>query len=397
MSLDQMLSLGYYPIGVDIGATGVKLLQLRKQGPNFGLVAAARVDLPTDDRMLQSDEYVSRLSAAIARRAETGGFRGKRCVLSLDDRMLRVRSVRHPLIPEAELDKAIRLDAPTRLGFAEGEEGEYGWLQAGEVRQADEAKQEIILVGAARARVEQLVFALVEAGLRPEAVEPGFIACARSFSRTLRRAVDQAVTRVVINIGERTTGVMVTRGQTVAFYKPLEIGGDTMTRAAAERLGLEVDAVRDLRKQRAAAAARGEEPRDARVDRALFESVRPLMDELAREVSMCLRYYGVTFRGSRPDACLVVGGEAEEPQLVQLLADELHVPTSVGRPLEGIEISNGAALGGDSSSARAEWAVSAGLALRSWHLRQTSRSRRRGTDRSAETTPPAPQQARSAA
>lgn len=381
MALEHLLNIGHQPFGVDIGATGVKMLQLRKVGSGFSLTAAAHIDLPTTVEELQSEEYATRLATAIARRADTGGFHGKRCVISIDDRMLRVRSVRHPLMPEMEMDRAVRLDAPNRLGFADGEVGEFSWLHAGEVRQGDEVKEEIVVVGAGRDRLEQLVFALVRAGLRPEAVEPGFVACARCFGRSLRRAVDQAVTRVIVDIGDKKTGVLVTRGQGVAFYKPLEMGGDAMTRAAADRLGLEIEAVRDLRRQRAAAAARGESFSDARVDRALFEAVRPLIDELSREVSMCLRYYGVTFRGARPEACLIVGGEAEEPQLAKLVGEELHVPTSVGRPLSGVTIGENSALASARELARPEWSVATGLCLRSWQAKYDGKSKRRMTDR----------------
>ncbi len=382
MAFDHLLNFGRLPIGIDIGASGVRMVQMRRRGSEFALVSAARIDLPTSDHELNSEEYAGRLAAAIWRRVETGGFRGRECVLSPDDRWLRVRSVRHPPMGDAEMDRAVRIDAPGRLGYTDDELAQYGWVRAGEVRQGDESREEVVVVGADRSRLEQLVFALVKVGLRPEAVEPGFMGVARCFGRSLRRAADQSVTRVIVDIGERLTGVMVTRGQGVAFYKPLELGGEAMTRAASQRLGLDLDAVRDLRRQRAAAWARGATPSDARVDRAIYEAVRPLMDELARETAMCLRYYGVTFRGSRPEACLVVGGEAEEPQLTKLLGEELHLPTSVGRPLDGITAPADSAHGGGGGGAlaRPQWAAATGLGLRNWQLKQEKVARRRRTD-----------------
>jgi len=400
MALDHLFSLGCLPIGIDIGASGVRMVQLRRKGTEFALVCAARIDLPTSDHELNSEEYATRLATAIGRRAETGGFRGRHCVLSPDDRWLRVRSVRHPPMADAEMDRAVQIDAPGRLGFAEEEMVEYGWLRAGEVRQGDESREEVVVVGADRSRLEQLVFGLVKAGLRPDAVEPGFMGLARCFSRSLRRAADQGVTRVIVDIGERQTGVMVTRGQSVAFYKPLELGGEAMTKAASERLGLDLDAARDLRRQRASASARGATPGDARVDRAIYEAVRPLMDELAREVAMCLRYYGVTFRGSRPEACMAVGGEAEEPQLIKLLGDELHIPTAVGRPLEGIDIGPESSLGGGGGGAnlaRPQWATATGLGLRSWQAKQERFTRRRRVDGEAVSARGAASDARAAA
>lgn len=373
--LRRLFQPGTLPIGIDIGASGVKLLQLRT--PSAGqssLEAIARADVPpVPGEGVDHPDHLTRLIEAVARKVCEGGFRGSRCVLSIDDRLLRIRSVRQPHMPLNEIDKAARLDAPTRLGFTEPSECQVGWLLAGEVRQGDDSRDELIYVGAQTAPVERLVYGLADAGLRPLAVEPGFIATARVMTRTLRRAADQAVVRLLVDIGSETTGVILTRGRSVAFYKQLEFGGHAMTRAASERLALEPATIQDLRRQRMLSASGLGEPIDPKVDRALYDAVRPLLGDLAHEVGLCLRYYSVTFRGAKPETCVLLGGEAAEPRLAECFQESLHIPASTGKPLEGVRVRDGLR-GGVDRSPGAEWCVAAGLSMR---VREDTRSRRR--------------------
>jgi type IV pilus assembly protein PilM len=391
------------PIGIDIGAGGVRLFQARRtgfSGESIEAVAAARLELPFTADEPGSAARTAQIAASLKARLAAGGFIGRACVLSLDNRLLRVRSVRHPRMPDDELDRAIALDAPARLGFApSGGTGgaadekqaacEIGWLRAGEVRQGEEFRDEVILVGAAHDPIERLIFALAGIGLRPQAVEPGFVAAARPFTRALRRTEDQNTVRVIVDVGLLSTGVTIIRGQSIAFHKPLELGGLSMTRAAAQRLGLEPDALISIRRQRQSRL-----PIEPRVDRAVFEAVRPTLADIANEVSLCLRYFGVSFRGSRPESCLIIGGEAAEPHFDEILSSTTNLPAAVGHPLTGISLdrlqpalpaAGGGAANGPTVTDDAAWTVAAGLSLRGL---PTSKRHMGERERAADTAAP---------
>ena len=359
--LHSVLQTGATPIGVDFGASGARLLQLRRGRRGLELLAAARCDSDTSDPT--DPKRLSGLTSAIAERLDAGGFRGRRAVLSLDDRLLRVKSMRLPALPDDETDQALRLDGAERLGFPAGE-AEIGWIRAGSVRQGDDAREEIILVGALRRDVEACVDAAAAAGLTPIAVEPGFQACARAVGLRHRREVDQRHVRVVVDVGARLTGVIILRGDRVAFFKQLEWGGDALDLAASQRLGLEPDTIRGLRRQRRAGAT----PLDPRVDQVVFDAFRPLLDHLAHEVTLCVRYAMVTFRGDRPEAALVVGGEAEEPRLVEAIASAIGAPASAAEPLTGVDTSHATFAGADRRGSLSQWVTAMGLALRATHV-----------------------------
>ena len=372
------------PIGIDIGSAGVRLMQLAQGRRGLRLVATARADAPSGaapDDPAAIDELVGSVTNAV----RAGGFSGNACILGLDDRVVRTRSFRQPPLSDGELNKAAALDGAEKLGFAAGEEAEIGAFVAGEVRHGEDLRHEVIYAGASRKPIERLVFGLMQNGLRPLYVEPGFCASARAFARTFQRAEDRLSVRIVVDLGWTSASVLLLRGPDVAFYKRLELGGERMTQHAAERLDLDVSAVGDLRRRRLLADRPGAIPVDPKVDRAILQVTRPLLNDLAHEVKLCMRYYAVTFRGIRPECCHIVGGEAREPGLIEAFKSALHIPSKIGDPLMGISVQEAIGAGRTrvvAGAAAPEWAVACGLGLRlsQRQARRSMRQRARVTD-----------------
>ena len=60
--------------------------------------------------------------------------------------------------------------------------------------------------------------------------------------------------------------------------------------------------------------------------------MRPLLNDVVKEVVLCLRYYGVTFRGHPPAMIMLAGGDGLEPNLDKLLQQACKIPVSVDDP-----------------------------------------------------------------
>jgi len=88
-----------------------------------------------------------------------------------------------------------------------------------------------------------------------------------------------------------------------------------------------------------------------------------VIDELAREISLCFRYYSVTFRGQRPNQVVFAGGEAYEQTLINALKRHLGIDIEVTEPLRGFDLS-GVDFPADKRAMLCEWAVAAGLCLK---------------------------------
>lgn len=363
MKTPRLFRSSTLPIGIDLSATGAKLLQLRQTRHGYAVVSAARIEASPNADASTPQERMAPVLEAIAKRWQGTGMHGRRCVVGVGRSLVRTRSIRQPRMPLEEAERAVQYEAPDRLGFEPDDPSEIAWIRAGEVRQSDQLRDEVIVIGAATATLEWVIDSLADAGLRPIATEPSFVSSARCFERAGRRESDDDISRVLIDVGMGSTDLTLLRGSSITFYKTLDVGGARMNSLVAERLGLDADGAADLRTQRMQPSRRTMDlPRDERTERAVFEAIRPAIDELAREVAMCLRYYAVSFTGARPSYALVMGGEAAESGLVEQLQRGVGLPCRLARPFDGVSI--GDAFAGAADAARAQWAAAVGLSLR---------------------------------
>ncbi len=95
---------------------------------------------------------------------------------------------------------------------------------------------------------------------------------------------------------------------------------------------------------------------------AVHDAIRGSIDELSREVGLCLRYFSVTFRGRRPASVKLVGGEAYTEQLAHLFDESGHVRAEQFVLSDRVDFSRiGDMVGSD--AAHSEWSVATGLAM----------------------------------
>ncbi|MFG0257555.1 MAG: pilus assembly protein PilM [Phycisphaerales bacterium JB043] len=360
------------PIGVELNTRCVRLLQLRRDGGKLSVIDGASMPIEVGDEGLSSQAYSHEMRKAMRAMLSEHRFRGRHCLVSIDESLVRVRSVRQPRMPDDEMNQAVCIEAPDRLGVDPSMPMQVDWLRAGEVRHGDEIREEVLLVGCERSPLEKLVDELISCGISPMSVEPSFVAIGRTFSRMYQRASDRATVRMVLHVGNRSTRVLVLAGPDVVFYKRIEVGGAEFSEIAAERMGLDLETIESLRRQRMIAQLNPDVQRpEEKVDRAIYTSVRPHLSMLAEEISRCARYFAVTFCSPRPSLAIVVGEHAAEPGLVQIVSDAIGLDTSIGQPFDNIAMPSPCPVA--LQHITTSWAAPIGLCLRG--RRQVKRRR----------------------
>ena len=180
------------------------------------------------------------------------------------------------------------LDAAERLGL-DRTDVEADFVKTG--AKGDGGRQEILIVATPSQIIERRLEAVMAAGLRPMAVDTHFGAVARLFSQHHRRDADQDIIRAVIEIGDTSSTLIVLHGDRIALCRSLDIGGSHLDSRVADQLGLDLDAASELRQARLQPMAGIDcATIDPATDRAVHECLRPLFEELYRDILMCLRY-----------------------------------------------------------------------------------------------------------
>lgn len=359
-------SSSYGALGIDIGSRVVKMLQLRERSGELAVVGAASEPIPLDAEGKPDGEA---LSQRLRRTFVSGGFFGRRCVVSLPRSEVCLQSIRLPSMPDGELLDAAKWEAAQRFDF-DREAMEVSVLRTGATSRSGESREEVLLIAASHAAIYRYLRPVVDAGLRPLAVDVDFCAAARIFSRQFRRESDRDQVRVVLEIGESGATVIILRGDQIAFCKSVGGGGRELNQAVAEHLQIATKASEELRASRLIAARQGRSAggahHDDKTDRAVFEAVRPILGDLVKEVTLCLRYYGVTFRGHPPFQLILAGGDGQEPNLDQMLHEGCKLPVVHDDQLATLQSLTGqiGEIFGRDPGPPGCWAVAAGLSLR---------------------------------
>jgi type IV pilus assembly protein PilM len=408
---------GLRPIGLDIGRNSIKMIQLATNGGHIGILAADKVRVEANGNGGKGRGFVI---SAIKRMLAEGNFCGRDVVSYLPNDRLKITSVR---LAETETDKikqALRMEVGERLGL-DPDRDVINYLVAGNVQDGGRSKNELILFAASDETIRSHIEMLEEAQLRPVAIDTVPCALFRCFERSLRREEDREQTVVFVDVGSQFTTVVFGRGGEINFTRQIAIGGEKFNREISSKLGVSIDEVEILREklrtestikaemglgmsesnstwQSSEVAVRQKEqngnghsaediqlpgyglglrrderafealcrnPLDVSTRQVIVDAISAAVEELAREISLCLRYYTVTFRGKRVERAVLSGEEGNEKILFDVLKRQLPIEIEIAQPLGGLDMTN-VNFDSDRRGLLCEWAVAVGLSLKGW-------------------------------
>ncbi len=361
----RLLQTQYQPIGLDLGADCIKMMQLEPTGGGLRIAAAAQYYFPAD---LPPDAPERRDLAikAVRRMHHQAGFRGRQVVSAVADAELVVKTIRVPEGSPSDIEQAIAEEAAKRLPF-DLATARVEHLDVGRVQQGNESCREIILLAVPDQDIAGDVDLLSAMGLEPIALDVAPAALFRSCERFLLRDEDRREVTLLVDIGSTATKLVIGHGRELVFIKVFACGGRDINQAVARSLDLSLCEAVNLRES----LARGLPAEDADQPSAVQDmpqevmgACEPVLAQLAKEISLCLRYHAVTFRGFRPAVLQLSGGEAHHPLSIDYFERALMMKVVKADPLKNTN-SSAVDIGQSRRQPAPCWMLSMGLALRS--------------------------------
>jgi type IV pilus assembly protein PilM len=350
------------PIGLDLGHNSIKMIQLAWSDDKICVVAAEEADYVSD--MNAADEtgcesVVLALKGMLAK----GTFSGREVVSCLSNDSLKIKSLRLDTTDPQQIEQQFKTEVAPRFGL-DTDTDEIRYMIAGNVYQGDEMKNEVIFFGMDKAGIAQHLGLLEDAGLTPVGIDAVPCALFRSFQVSQRRHEDQQLVSVLVDVGSLFTTVIIGRGQEIIFVKQIPIAGERLNADVASKLEVTVAEAGLLR---AKLKNDTDGSMEAATRQAVIDAMSRTIEELAKEISLCFRYYAVTFRGQRPTEVVFAGGEADETTLLKALKRHLGVSITIAGPLRGFDLSH-ADFKDRHDAEMSKWAVAVGLGMKGMDL-----------------------------
>jgi type IV pilus assembly protein PilM len=318
-------------IGVDIGSTGVRAVELAMGGGMPKLVRAAQVPLPaeavTDGEVKDADAVAEALRELWSK----GRFGGKEAILGVGNQRVVVREVSLPWLPDKELRQSLAFQVQEFVPIPV-EEAVLDYKVLEEFEREGRRMLRLLLVAAQKVMVAKIVEAAEAAKLRPTSLDLVPFAIVRSVGSIDGSGFEESDMgdEAVVDIGADVTSICVHAAGLPRFVRILPSGGGDVTETIARALGVSNEDAESLKVGNGVShqdPARAEEARKLGHTRAAA---------FADEVRSSLDFYASQTPGAKIGRVLLSGGGSKQAGLTQLLDDRLSAEVHTGHPFHRV-------------------------------------------------------------
>lgn len=301
--------------GLDIGNTGIRVVELKGTGTTRSLVKYAYV--PVEASILQSDAVADqqKLAQIIKDLVSQAKLSSNNAAVGLPSNRVFTTVIDFDTVPANELGRAIRYQAdsliPTPLA-----ESKIEWAMTGP-SPADANKVEVLLSSIPNTFVEKRLDLLESIGLNVIAFEPDALA----LTRALVSAEDKTP-QLVLDVGQITTDIVVLTGGIPRLVRSVPTGLETIIHAAKQNLNID-------EKQATQFVNKFGISKD-KLEGQVYQAIIGTVDQLVSEIDKSIKFFQARYGGEKLARMIITGGASVVPELPLYLANKFGVQIEIG-------------------------------------------------------------------
>jgi type IV pilus assembly protein PilM len=306
-------------VGLDIGTSAVKAVELTESGGKLEVTGFGQVEVKADDATAKAN--------AVAELMREGGFRTRRVVTSVSGKMVIVRYLTMVQMSDEELRNAIAFEAGKYVPFPLEDCVMDCQRIEGAGDRAGQGNMTVLFVAAKRSQVVEHVGLIQAAGVTPEIVDVDAFALSNAWALTNPAPSPDGKPRSVafLDVGSQKTSLNITIGDASLFTREIYYAGQDFTQAIARRMSLETPDAEEVKRNPGSNEA------------AVRESVLPTIDDLGNEIQLSFDYFENQFE-REIDEIRLSGGGSRLPLLRESFEKIFEKPTEAFNPFETLTL-----------------------------------------------------------
>ena len=338
-------------VGLDIGSSSLKAIELTKSKKGFQLTGFAYEPLGPDAVVDGAIMDARGVCESIKRSFVSGKFKPSAVATGVSGHSVIVKRVVVPAFTPDEVEASIEIDAEQYIPFDLTEVNLDYHVVGPSTTTNEEPGMEVVLIAAKKDKIQNHTNVISMAGHTPEIVDIDAFAIQNAFETNYM--VDASAPVALLNIGASLMNINITKGGMPLFIRDVSVGGNQYTDILQKELQLNFQEAEDLKLGKTGGS-------EAEMVQPLLESITEM---LIMEVQKTFDFFRETYPSETISRVLISGGTSRMIGLAE------HIQATFGYPTEILDPFNSITFGPKIDSARATtlgpaFAVAVGLALR---------------------------------
>jgi type IV pilus assembly protein PilM len=347
-------------LGLDIGSSSVKLVQLKEAKRGYVLEAFGVAPLPpeaiVDGALMNSTAIVE----AIRQLTTQYKLKSREVAIGVSGHSVIIKKISMPRMTQEELEESIQWEAEQYIPFDVKDVNIDVQILTPADQDTGTGQMDVLLVAAKKDMINDYTSVVSEAGLSPVVVDA--FAVQNAFEVNYEAPRNETV--VLVNAGAAVCNINVLAGGLTTFTRDVTMGGNQFTEEIQKQLNVSYDEAEKLKVGGDAA-----QDSDSVVPQEVERVIQGVAEQLAGEIQRSLDFYTASAADSHIARLYLSGGTAKIPALFKVIEQRVGVPVEILNPFKSVEIDNRRFEPEYVMDVAPSAAVAIGLALRGSHER----------------------------
>jgi len=316
-------------VGLDIGSSSVKAVELRSAGEGFELTRLGRAALPSEAIVQGAFLNTGAIVDAIREAVEGAGIRSKGVATAISGHSVIVKKITVQQMSREALEESIKWEAEQYIPFDVNEVNlDFQILDT----ERGEGQMDVLLVAAKKDLLDDYCQVIAEAGFQAQVVDVAGFAVENAWQANAQPDAGEIV--AIANIGSQSSNINVVAGGVPVFTRDVALGGSLYTEEIQKTLSIGFEEAEKIKIGEADVRSQDVVPKEVE------EAMRQVTTQIVGEIARSLEFYAATAEDGGIGRIVLSGGSARVSGLAGAFQDRMDVPVEVMSAVERIPVAD---------------------------------------------------------
>ncbi len=304
-------------VGIDIGSTSIKLVQLKETKSGYELVKIGMAPLPAEAIVDNALMDIASIVGAVKDLIKSLNVKVKHVACSISGNSVIIRNISFPLMSSQELEEQINWEAEQYIPFDINDVNiDFHILGPDEL---DPQKMNVILVASKKDIIKDYVTLFDDAGITLTVLDVDAFAVQNAFELNYELSPDEVI--ALADMGDATMNLNIIRNGASLFTRDIQFGGNQYTEKIRKKLSIKFEEAEQLK-----FTDRVNE------DESLQGIILQCNEALAMELYRSMDFYSANAGMDKITRLYVSGGCCKTPFLLDAIRNKLDIPVEIIDP-----------------------------------------------------------------